>query len=47
MVGPECNFHFYSAFGKYVLSFVMIAGRLELSTFMILFTGYFWRPDKI
>ena len=46
MVGPECNFHFYSAFGKYVLSFVMIAGRLELSTFMILFTGYFWRPDK-
>jgi trk system potassium uptake protein TrkH len=47
MVGPECNFHFYSAFGKYVLSFVMIAGRLELSTFMILFTSYFWRPDKV
>ncbi len=46
MVGPECNFHFYSGFGKLVLSFVMLAGRLELSTFMIIFTRYFWRPDK-
>lgn len=46
LVGPECNFHFYSAFNKYVLSFVMLAGRLELSTFMIIFTTYFWKPDK-
>lgn len=47
LTGPECNFNFYSDFSKYVLSFVMIAGRLELSTFLILFTRYFWRPDKI
>jgi len=46
-VGPVCNFDFYSHFGKIVLSFIMIAGRLELSTFMIIFTGYFWRPDSI
>ena len=46
LVGPVCNFHFYSTFVKYVLSFVMIAGRLELSTFLILFTSYYWRPDK-
>ena len=46
LVGPMCNFHFYSAFDKIVLSLVMLAGRLELSTFLILFTGYFWRPEK-
>lgn len=46
-VGPECNFHFYSAFGKLVLSFVMIAGRLELSTFMIIFTRHYWRPESV
>ena len=45
-VGPECNFHFYSGFGKLVLSFIMIAGRLELSTFMIIFTRSFWRPER-
>jgi trk system potassium uptake protein TrkH len=47
MVGPECNFHFYSGFGKLVLSFIMIAGRLELSTFLIIFTKHFWYPDRI
>ena len=47
MVGPECNFHFYSGFGKLVLSFVMIAGRLELSTFLIIFTRHFWQPERI
>lgn len=46
LVGPECNFHFYSSFSKLILSLVMLAGRLELSTFIIIFTGYFWRPDK-
>lgn len=46
MVGPECNFHFYSTFSKYVLSFIMLAGRLELSTFFIIFTRYFWKPDR-
>ncbi|MBQ6314841.1 MAG: TrkH family potassium uptake protein [Mogibacterium sp.] len=47
MVGPECNFHFYSGFGKLVLSFLMVAGRLELSTFMIIFTRHFWRHDSL
>ena len=47
LVGPECNFHFYSAFSKYVLSLVMIAGRLELSTFLIIFTRYFRHPDRV
>ena len=47
MVGPECNFHFYSTFSKYVLSFIMLAGRLELSTFFIIFTRYLWKPDRV
>lgn len=46
LVGPECNFHFYSDFCKYVLSMVMLAGRLELATFFIIFTRHFWHPDK-
>ncbi len=46
-VGPTSTFAFYSAFSKFVLSIVMIAGRLELSTFFILFSTYFWRPNRI
>ena len=47
LVGPVCNFHFYSGFSKFVLSFIMVAGRLELTTFLIIFTRFFWRPEKI
>lgn len=47
VVGPMCNFGFYSDFSKLVLSLVMVAGRLELSTFLIIFTKYFWRPSSI
>ena len=46
LVGPECNFHFYSTFSKYVLSVVMLIGRLEMTTFLIIFTRSFWRPNK-
>ncbi len=45
--GPVCNFAFYSSFSKLVLSVVMIAGRLELSTFFILFSRFFWNPDRV
>lgn len=46
MVGPECNFHFYSNFCKYILSLIMLAGRLELATFIIIFTRHFWHPER-
>ena len=46
MVGPVCNFSFYSEFSKLILSFAMIAGRLEFSTLLIIFTRFFWRPYK-
>ncbi len=42
-VGPMDNFAFISSAGKWVLSFTMILGRLELFTVLILFTPYYWR----
>ena len=43
-----CNGYFgmFNGFSQFFLSFVMIAGRLELYAVMILLSGSFWRPDK-
>jgi trk system potassium uptake protein TrkH len=38
MVGPACNFGFFSTFSKYVLMFDMLAGRLELFPLLLIFT---------
>ncbi|MBR2674373.1 MAG: TrkH family potassium uptake protein [Mogibacterium sp.] len=46
-VGPTCTFSFYSNFSKFILSFIMIAGRLELSTLFIIFTPYYWKPGRV
>lgn len=42
-VGPVNNFAHIPIVGKWVLSFLMLLGRLELFTVLILFTPYFWR----
>lgn len=42
-VGPAENFHHIPDFGKWFLSFLMLLGRLELFTVLILFTGAFWK----
>jgi trk system potassium uptake protein len=42
MVGPVENYGELSQFAKWLLSFCMIAGRLEFYTFLILFTSAFW-----
>lgn len=42
-VGPLDNFANIPASGKWVLSFLMLLGRLELFTLLILFIPYFWR----
>lgn len=42
-VGPTGNYHEISIFGKWFLSFLMLVGRLELFTVLILFTRAFWR----
>ena len=42
LVGPVNNFGHIPMFGKWFLSFLMLLGRLELFTVLILFTPYFW-----
>jgi trk system potassium uptake protein TrkH len=44
-VGPVDNFAFFSPEAKVVLSFIMLLGRLELFTILILFTPFFWRAN--
>ena len=44
-IGPTENFGAMSDLSKYLLSFYMIAGRLELYTLFILLTPKFWNPD--
>jgi trk system potassium uptake protein len=41
-VGPVDNFSHLPAVGKWILSFLMLFGRLELFTVLILFSPYFW-----
>ena len=43
MVGPSGNFAFFSPLSKLVLTFDMLAGRLELLPMMLLFTPATWR----
>ncbi|SNS44877.1 trk system potassium uptake protein TrkH [Ekhidna lutea] len=42
-VGPVDNFAHLPMGVKWILSFMMLLGRLELFTVLILFTPYFWR----
>lgn len=42
-VGPVSNFSFYSDLSKYILSFNMIAGRLELYPVILLFYYRLWK----
>ena len=42
-VGPVDNFAHISTFGKWVLSFLMLLGRLELFTLLLLLTPNFWK----
>ena len=42
-VGPASNFGVLNDFQLWVLSFAMLMGRLELLSFLVLFTGQFWR----
>ncbi|WP_162417569.1 TrkH family potassium uptake protein [Cyclobacterium roseum] len=44
-VGPVDNFAFLSPFAKLFLSFLMLLGRLELFTILVLFSPYFWRAN--
>ena len=41
--GPSGNFSNLPSFGKFWASFLMLLGRLELFTVLILFTPFFWK----
>ncbi|MGQ1910403.1 TrkH family potassium uptake protein [Marinifilum sp. RC60d5] len=43
MVGPMNNFSLVPDSGKWILSFLMLLGRLELFTFLIVFAPSFWK----
>ena len=42
-VGPTCNYSAYSALSKLVLSFAMLAGRLEIFPILVLFSVDTWQ----
>jgi trk system potassium uptake protein TrkH len=42
-VGPAENFHHIHPAGKWFLSFLMLLGRLELFTVLVLFSPAFWK----
>jgi len=42
-VGPMDNFAAIPSIGKLLLSFIMIVGRLELFTILIILTPFFWK----
>jgi trk system potassium uptake protein TrkH len=43
MVGPTKNYAHFPDAVKWILSFAMLAGRLELYTVLVIFTPTFWR----
>ena len=43
LTGPVGNYAHLHPVAKWILSFLMIAGRLELFTFLVIFTPDFWR----
>jgi trk system potassium uptake protein len=44
-VGPVDNFAWLPGEAKILLSFLMLLGRLELFTILVLFTPYFWKAN--
>jgi len=45
-LSPVNNFNSLPDLGKWWSAFLMLLGRLELFTVMILFTPYFWKSNK-
>ena len=43
ITGPDGNYYGLSAYCKYILSFAMLLGRLDILTVLVIFTRSFWR----
>ncbi len=46
LAGPTSNLNFFSPLSKFTLSFLMLAGRLELFSIFMLFSPQFWNSDR-
>lgn len=46
LVGPTCNFAFFPQIIKVFEALLMIAGRLELYTIILLFTPQYWNKNR-
>ena len=46
-VGAAGYFGMFNGFSLFILSMLMIAGRLEMYAIILLFTPSFWHPDKV
>ena len=46
-VGPAMNFSGFSDYATFVLSILMIAGRLELFTLLVLFSPRYWDSNRV
>ena len=46
-VGPTMNFSGFSDYATLLLSFLMIAGRLELFTLLVLFSPRYWNSNRV
>ena len=47
LVGPTMNYAALTDFSKFVCSFLMIAGRLELFTVFTLFSRHYWNSNRV
>lgn len=45
-VGPMLNYSLFSDASTFLLTMLMLIGRLELFTIVLLFTRQFWNPDR-
>lgn len=45
LVGPACNYAFFSDAVKWYLSFAMLVGRLEVYTILVILTPHFWKSN--
>lgn len=46
LVGPAMNYSIFSDWAKFLLSILMLMGRLELFTILMLLTPRFWNPTR-
>jgi trk system potassium uptake protein TrkH len=46
LVGPMVNYGLFSDASTLMLALIMLIGRLELFTIILLFTRQFWNPDR-